>query len=146
MVITNVASSTAGLEWLGTVRGRFGFAADRALFYVTGGLAYGEAKASSTAVNFDGSNTDVFAGSLSKTRTGYTSGGGLEYVPSPTMSPSRASTSITIWEPRVMPCSRPNSVCRRRRNCDRGVAEIRRSIARAGIQTTKFGGPVVARY
>ena len=28
-------------NFLGTVRGRFGYAVDRALFYVTGGLAYG---------------------------------------------------------------------------------------------------------
>jgi outer membrane immunogenic protein len=79
-VVTNVASSAAGLRWLGTVRGRAGYAVDRALFYVTGGLAYGDARASSNAANFDGSNTDLFAGSVSGIRVGYTVGAGLEYA------------------------------------------------------------------
>ncbi len=79
-VITNVGSSSAGLRWLGTVRGRLGWAADRALFYVTGGLAYGSVVAASNATNYDGSNTDLFAGNASDTRYGYAVGGGLEYA------------------------------------------------------------------
>jgi outer membrane immunogenic protein len=35
------ASYTQKLQWLGTARGRIGFAVDRALLYATGGLAYG---------------------------------------------------------------------------------------------------------
>jgi len=34
--------------WLGTVRGRVGYAFDRVLPYVTGGLAVGDIKANST--------------------------------------------------------------------------------------------------
>ena len=34
-------TSTWDMNYFGTVRGRLGIAADRALFYVTGGLAYG---------------------------------------------------------------------------------------------------------
>lgn len=77
-IITNVASSSAGVRWLGTARGRLGWAADRALVYVTGGLAYGSVAASSNATNFDGSNTDLFAGSVSGMRVGYAVGGGIE--------------------------------------------------------------------
>jgi outer membrane immunogenic protein len=79
-IITNVSSSSAGLRWLGTLRGRAGFAVDRALFYVTGGLAYGDARASSNASNFDGTNTDLYAGSVSGIRVGYAVGAGLEYA------------------------------------------------------------------
>ena len=79
-VITNNATQTAGLRWLGTVRGRAGWTFDRALLYVTGGLAYGQAVATSNASNFDGTNTDLFAGDGSGTRIGYAVGGGLEYA------------------------------------------------------------------
>ena len=54
-------------NWLGTVRGRIGYAFDRFMPYVTGGLAVGDVK--STVVGF-GSSTD--------TQTGWTAGGGLE--------------------------------------------------------------------
>jgi len=63
------------LPWFGTVRGRVGIAADRWLFYVTGGLAYGETRNDIAAL------TGPFAGlaaSLSQTNTGWTAGGGIE--------------------------------------------------------------------
>ena len=54
-------------SWLSTARGRIGFAADRFMPYVTGGAAFGDIKAD--AAGF---------GSETKTRTGWTVGGGLE--------------------------------------------------------------------
>jgi outer membrane immunogenic protein len=54
-------------DWLGTARGRFGFAFDRFLPFVTGGLAVGDINA----------NVPGF-GSASTTNTGWTAGGGLE--------------------------------------------------------------------
>lgn len=54
--------------WLGTVRGRLGYAADRFLPYLTGGLAFGN-------VRTDGGTT---APGASSTRTGWTLGGGVE--------------------------------------------------------------------
>lgn len=68
------------LEYLGTLRGRFGFAVDRALIYATGGFAYGETRAS---VNFTGpapASVLQFTGSQRRTSYGYTLGGGLEYA------------------------------------------------------------------
>jgi outer membrane immunogenic protein len=56
----------AKLQWLGTVRGRLGYAVGPSLFYATGGFAYGNVK---TAIN------EV---SFSDTRTGWTVGGGIE--------------------------------------------------------------------
>lgn len=55
--------------WFGTVRGRVGYAWDRFLPYVTGGVAFGDVKASRTG----------FAGS-SDTNAGWTVGAGIEGV------------------------------------------------------------------
>jgi len=41
-----VASCTTGDNWLSTVRGRLGLAADRFMPYITGGAAFGDVKAS----------------------------------------------------------------------------------------------------
>jgi outer membrane immunogenic protein len=61
------AGCTTSDSWLSTVRGRVGYAFDRFLPYVTGGLAVGDIQAS----------TPGFAGS-STTNAGWTVGGGLE--------------------------------------------------------------------
>jgi outer membrane immunogenic protein len=55
--------------WLGTARGRIGYAFDRFLPYFTGGAAFGEVKGS--VLGF---------GSFSETKVGWTAGGGLEYA------------------------------------------------------------------
>jgi outer membrane immunogenic protein len=57
-------------DWFGTVRGRLGYAYDRFLPYVTGGLAYGNVEAN-PAFGFT---------SQSKTSTGWTVGAGLEFA------------------------------------------------------------------
>lgn len=59
---------SAELDWFGTLRGRAGYAYDRALVYLTGGLAYGS---TTTAA--------VGAGSFGNTKSGWTLGGGVEY-------------------------------------------------------------------
>jgi outer membrane immunogenic protein len=61
------------LDYLGTVRGRIGYAFDRALLYATGGFAYGGVK------NSAGNGPNRIA-STSETQTGWTVGGGLEYA------------------------------------------------------------------
>ena len=85
-VVTNVGHQSAGLQWLGTARLRAGYAFDRALIFATGGLAFGGIKAESSASEFDGSNTDLFAGSASGTKVGYALGGGVEYAFAANMS------------------------------------------------------------
>jgi outer membrane immunogenic protein len=57
-------------RWLGTFRGRLGYAADRFLPYITGGLAYGDIKAT----------VEPAALSASKSKLGWTVGGGIEYA------------------------------------------------------------------
>jgi len=75
---TNISGSTSAAcafgcktqnNWLATVRGRVGYAYDRFLPYITGGLALGNIKASQPG----------FAGS-DDTNAGWTVGGGLEFV------------------------------------------------------------------
>jgi outer membrane immunogenic protein len=69
------ASITAEAEnpWFGTLRGRVGYAADRWLWYVTGGGVYGEAKLSGTV-----SGRGAF--SSSATYWSWTAGAGVEYA------------------------------------------------------------------
>jgi outer membrane immunogenic protein len=61
-------SHTTDVDWLGSVRARFGIAADRTLFYATGGLAYGDVHENELLPGSDGT---VF-------RTGWTVGAGIE--------------------------------------------------------------------
>ena len=56
-------------DWLSTVRGRLGYAADRFMPYVTGGLAVGDIKGSLPG----------FAGGTG-TNVGWTAGGGIEFA------------------------------------------------------------------
>ncbi|WP_413992720.1 outer membrane protein [Labrys okinawensis] len=56
-------------EWQGSTRARVGYAFDRFLPYITGGVAYGDEKISGLG---GGSNSD--------TRVGWTAGAGLEYA------------------------------------------------------------------
>ena len=58
----------------GSARGRVGFAVDRALFYATGGAAFGSL--SNTYLN----TLNGLGDSFSKTRVGYTVGAGIEYA------------------------------------------------------------------
>jgi outer membrane immunogenic protein len=57
------------IDWLGTLRGRFGYALDRFLPYLTAGMAYGRI-AGSVPI---GSGFDEL-------RAGWTAGGGMEYA------------------------------------------------------------------
>jgi outer membrane immunogenic protein len=57
----------------GSIRGRLGYAVDRALFYATGGAAFGGIKNN----YFGAGGTED---SLTHTRVGYTVGGGVEYA------------------------------------------------------------------
>jgi outer membrane immunogenic protein len=68
-------------RWYGTLRGRIGYAFDRALIYATGGLAYGETGGGSVTVNGAGAFPNVpFSGGGKDWRTGWALGGGIEYA------------------------------------------------------------------
>lgn len=73
-VATCVATGPCSTDnsWLGTVRGRFGYAVDRFMPYVTGGVAFGDIRARHPG----------FAGGSSN-NTGWTIGGGVEAALAP---------------------------------------------------------------
>jgi len=74
--VTSTVNATT--DWLYTLRGRLGVSADRALFYITGGLAVGN---ESFSQNFFHTVSGSFeAGSTSSTKAGWTGGGGVEYA------------------------------------------------------------------
>jgi len=96
---TGTGTLAAKIDWLGTLRGRLGFAADRMLFYGTGGLAYGRVKTFGAA-SFTGTFTDSSGGTCdvggagcpasgsaafsdSRTKLGWTLGAGIEGAISP---------------------------------------------------------------
>ncbi|KMO31796.1 outer membrane protein [Methylobacterium aquaticum] len=67
----------ADLSFLGTVRGRIGYAFDRFLVYGTGGFAYGDV---TQTVAFQTNAPVTYFGSRSRIETGYAYGGGVEYA------------------------------------------------------------------
>lgn len=65
-------TSTNRIPIQGSIRGRLGFAVDRALFYATGGAAFADLRNSyTTTLGYD---------SIGHTRVGWTVGGGVEYA------------------------------------------------------------------
>lgn len=80
-IATGLAQSNivkSELEYLGTVRGRLGYASDRTLLYGTAGLAYGGTRASFDM--FAPSGVRQFTDSASDAKFGYAVGAGVEYA------------------------------------------------------------------
>ncbi len=72
---------TARTNWLGTARARVGYAADRALVYVTGGLAAAPVKGNYSNAGTSGPPVVAAAnGSQSDTHYGWVLGAGIEYA------------------------------------------------------------------
>jgi outer membrane immunogenic protein len=68
------------MQWLGTVRGRIGFAPIcRLLIYGTGGFAYGNVDYSADT-NFGNPPNSTYPVNFTETKTGWTAGGGIEYA------------------------------------------------------------------
>lgn len=65
---------SARQTYSGAIRGRLGYAYDRALFYVAGGFAFGNVK-----TTYANAGTAPFL-SVNSQRTGYTLGAGLDYA------------------------------------------------------------------
>ncbi|GJD33785.1 outer membrane protein [Methylobacterium aerolatum] len=82
--VTLINTSRQSLDFLGTVRGRIGYAFDRFMIYGTGGFAYGNVRyQTATSINAPafGINNVVFAAGRSDSmETGYAYGGGIEYA------------------------------------------------------------------
>jgi outer membrane immunogenic protein len=77
--IPELSGFRQNLEWMGTVRGRVGYAFDRLLVYGTGGFAYGDVTYRAAFLR----NTDaalVYFGRYQGIETGFVYGGGIEYA------------------------------------------------------------------
>ena len=68
------------LDYLGTVRGRVGYAYDRVLFYATGGFAYGQSEHRVDMLGAASAGNLQFSGTSSQLKTGYAVGAGVEYA------------------------------------------------------------------
>lgn len=88
--ISAQSNKESSLDYFGTARGRIGYTFGPALFYATGGFAYGGVSGASsiTLQNIypNRAYTYQYNASSSATRTGYTVGGGLEYAFTPLWS------------------------------------------------------------
>ncbi len=82
------ASTTAKVDWYGTVRGRLGWASGPLLLYGTGGLAYGKVELNSDFnVAFPPLGTPgALSSQTSPVKTGWVAGGGLEYKVLPNLA------------------------------------------------------------
>jgi outer membrane immunogenic protein len=81
--VFGTATVARRLDYLGTVRGRLGFAVDRALFYATGGVALGGTNLGYIGtIGFPSAPTVFLSGSsqVSRPSVGYTLGAGVEYA------------------------------------------------------------------
>ena len=133
-VITN---GTRDMEYLGTVRGRVGYAFDNLLLYGTGGFAYG-------------GGADDNVGGSNDIRYGYAVGGGLEYgfsqnwsmkVEGLYVSLDRRNSGNAVGSGTFNNAANTvtlNSTGSEFRNLEFGLVRV-------GLNY-KFGGPVVARY
>jgi outer membrane immunogenic protein len=64
---------TTSTHWLDTLRGRLGYAVDRSLWYVTGGVAFSDIRASAAEAGFP-------TASITHDRSGWAIGGGVEWA------------------------------------------------------------------
>ena len=77
--VGNVAvNSSGGGNWVSTIAGRFGFAADRALFYGKAGYGWANGSGNATVTNLTTGASYSIGGD--GTRSGWLVGGGIEYA------------------------------------------------------------------
>jgi outer membrane immunogenic protein len=127
-------------SFLATVRPRLGFAVGQALFYATGGVAFGTVR-TTDQLGFPGNFLDTT--NASTTRTGWTAGAGAEYAFTNNWSVKAEYLYVDLGTTRVglvctvAPCVAVNDSVVSHRYTD--------NIGRIGLNY-RFGGPVVARY
>lgn len=136
------------VDWMASFRGRIGFAADRALFYATGGAAVaGIGATTTTVVNGPGialpAGTFSSPGSGSTTRWGWTLGGGIEWAFNRNWSlggeyrhTDFGTRGVTFVIPDGLGGVLATGATNARLTVDQVTARL----------NYRFGGPVVARY
>jgi outer membrane immunogenic protein len=113
--------------WLGTFRGRLGYAFDRWLPYLTAGGAFGNVKATASVPILGA------AVSTSKTQIGWTVGAGLEYAFLSNWTAKIEYLYVDLGSFDTGPAPFVNNV------------SFKESIVRAGLNY-KFAGPIFSRY
>ncbi len=142
--VTRTFNESIRNDWLVTVRGRAGYAVDKTLLYVTGGLAVGSVKGS---WDLTSSNGYTKTGSVSETKVGWTVGAGVEhaFVPNWTVKLEYLYTDLgsVDYTSTYVPGSTfapPGS-----NYVERISQDLTFHTVRAGLNY-KFGGPVMAKY
>jgi outer membrane immunogenic protein len=81
-------TATSQIERLATFTGRAGYAFDRTLFYIKGGIAAAETKDNFSLLQVTGGPTPIFIdfGTKTNTQVGWTIGGGIEHAFAPNWS------------------------------------------------------------
>ena len=118
------------IKWLATGTGRIGFAADRALIYAKGGIAWADTEYNYQAVGFGPTQG-------SSTRVGWTVGAGVEYALAANWSAKVEYDYLDFGSRSVdlLPLS------------DGFRADIDQQVHTVKIGVNyRFGGPIVARY
>jgi outer membrane immunogenic protein len=85
-LVTTSEGVASHLEWLGTVRGRIGWAFDRWLVYGTGGVAFGGLEASGDITATNGVESLTLTASDRRTHIGWAAGVGVEGLITPNLS------------------------------------------------------------
>ena len=111
--------------WLGTIRGRLGYAFDRWLPYITAGGAYGNVKATTSIAGLSASS--------SKDQFGWTAGAGLEYAFLGNWSAKLEYLYVDLGSANLGTTAVANNVT------------FKENIVRAGLNY-KFSGPLFTRF
>ena len=140
-IIPGYRTSGERLTWFGTVRGRIGFAlTDTFQFYTTGGLAYGNVEYSSNS-NFSFLGNQDYPSNVSKTKVGWTLGGGGEWAVANNWSVKLEYLYIDLGDERRVadgsPANPPFQIAY--------SSKTQEHTLRAGLNY-KFGGPAFTRY
>ncbi len=136
------------IDWMASFRGRAGFAANQALFYVTGGAAVAGIGGSTTTVT-NGPGIAIPAGTFSasnggsSTRWGWTVGGGIEWAFNQNWSVA-GEYRYTDFGNRGLTFTIPDGFGG---VFATGTSSSRLTVEQATFRLNyRFGGPVVARY
>jgi outer membrane immunogenic protein len=138
--VDEISAASTRLNWLSTVRARVGATSGSALFYVTGGAAFGGVQTAYVDSSVIGGGG--YPSSANTTRVGWTAGGGVEWGFTPKWSAKFEGLyydlgSVTTLGTFVPPPGGGYQVGERQ--------AINGWIARVGVNY-HFGGPVVAKY
>jgi outer membrane immunogenic protein len=128
------------VDWVGSVRGRLGFAPDRWLLYVTGGWAYGHVNYSADT-NFTGAGGAALPAAFSQDKSGWVAGVGVEYAFTQNWIARAEYLYYSFGSANAVGFSTFGGTTVSLYSWNKTDLQV----ARVGL-SYKFGGPVVAKY